>query len=103
MRGGDRSGIAYDERFGHKVRGNRLRRDFYTGAQTIDPDPMHPQDTIIAPGPDGVGRPYAPGPMHASANDVAIGVEMIDPVTFERSPWPRMGFNPCPQILEENF
>ena len=41
-----------DERTGLRVRSSRLRRDWYTGALTEDPDPPHPQDYPRTPGPD---------------------------------------------------
>lgn len=103
MRGGDRRGVAWDDRFGNKVRGDRLRRDFYTGALTVDPDPMHPQDMVVPPGPDGVGRPFVPGPMHAIPDDQLIGIDSVDAVTFERVPWPRLAFNPAIQFVAEDF
>jgi len=103
MRGGDRRGVAWDDRYGHKVRGRTLQRDFYTGALTVDPDPMHPQDMVSPPGPDGSGRPYVPGPEHAIPDNQVIGVAMVDDVTFQRSPWPRLAFNPAIRFDVENF
>lgn len=99
---GDRRGIAYDERFGHKVRGRQLQRDYYTGALTIDPDGMHPQDVVVPPGPDGTGQPYAPGPLHGIPNNQIVGSDMIDDA-FQVVPWPRMAFNPSASLVSENL
>lgn len=52
-------GVAYDERTGLKVRGDRLRQDGEKGIWTTDPDPIHPQRFLRNPGPDG--RYWTPG------------------------------------------
>lgn len=86
------SGVAYDERTGFKTKGRKLRRDYYTGAWTEDPDGPHPQDFIVPPGADGINQRFGPPPAHAINGCAYIGRDYMDVSTMERITFRHMAF-----------
>lgn len=97
-----RNAVAYDERTGFKVRGRRLKRDFYTGSWTEDPDPQHPQDFVRAPGPDGISYRQGPPAQHAIHGSCTLGADTLDVATMQVMPWPSLSFNPGTPLVADD-
>lgn len=71
--------IGWDQRFGVKVYARKLREDGYMrGIYTLDPDPPHPQDYLVPPGADGLGRGQVFPPMHTTDVVVVPGAGVMN-------------------------
>jgi len=85
-------GVSYDQRYGTKVLGRKLKQDGETGIWTTDPDPVHPQRFVRTPGPDGAHWRPGSGRMDAIGDtwDIKDAWWSVEDGSFIRHPFALM-------------
>ena len=83
-----RTGIAFDQRTGFKVRGRQLRSDgerpgVWTTRENVDP--IHPQRYVNVPPPEGLNYRPGPPPMHSIGAKVDLAWSMQSDTHVARS------------------
>jgi hypothetical protein len=101
-----RTGIAWDQRTGFKVRGRKLEQDgerpgIWTERSWVDH--QHPQRYVNVPPPDGLSYRPGPPPMHALGDTVDMGWVMASdthqPDTDTQQAFPVLKRYPAPQLF----
>jgi len=79
--------VGWDQVSGAKVYARKLKEDGWRrGIFTVDPDPPHPQDYLVPPGPDNLSRGRVYPPQHQLDVTVVPGAgvaaDLITPLSL---------------------